>query len=153
MPVDLRTHDPDAPIDVRPGTNASAIVRLLYANPNLGYTPAELREQTDIPEGSVSTTLQRLLDQGYIAKTTDGYYHALADREDIHRFAQSLVSLDEMAAQYPEAALSLEDIEQVGEPPGEPLPEGRRTPDSSSTDDEPPIDEWVAFDTDDSDET
>lgn len=153
MPVDLRTHDPDASIDIRPGTNAAAIIRLLYADPNLGYTPAELQEHSDIPKGSVSTTLQRLLDQGYIAKTTDGYYHALSEREDIRRFAKSLVSLEEMAAQYPEAALSVEDIEQVGEPPGEPLPEDRLDPNTSSTEDDPAIDEWVDFDTDDSGDT
>lgn len=153
MPVDLRTHDPEASLEIRPGTNAAAIITLLYTHPHLGYTPAELREETDIPKGSVSTTLQRLLEKGYIGKTTDGYYHALADREDIRRFAMSLVSLEEMAAHYPEAAMSLDDVEQVGEPPTEPLPDDRLDADEARTQDDPTIDEWVDLDPDDSADT
>lgn len=153
MPIDLRTHDPDAPIDIKSGTNAAAIIRVMYTSPHLGYTPSELREQTDIPSGSVSTTLRRLQEKGYIGKTTDGYYHALADREDIRRFATSLVSLEEMAEQYPEAALSLEDVEQVGEPPKQPIPDDRLDTAHSSSRDEPAIDEWADFDPDDSADT
>jgi predicted transcriptional regulator of viral defense system len=74
MPVDLRTHNPDEPIHVRPGTNEAAIVTLLYANSHLGFTPSELEEQLDMAPGSVSTTLGRLLEKGYIGKTADGLY-------------------------------------------------------------------------------
>lgn len=110
MPIDLRERDPDDPITVRPGTNKARIINLLYQDTNLGYTPAEIRENLDIPRGSVSTTLSRLVEDGYIGKTSDGLYHGLDHRDDLRRFAGSLVQFDAMIARYPDAGLALEDI-------------------------------------------
>ena len=115
MPVDLREHDPDDPIDIRPGTNKAAIIKLLYGETNLAYTPAEVRDALDLPRGTPSTTLSRLHDDGLIGKTSDGLYYGFDHRDDLRRFARSLVPLDEMVARYPEPGLTPDDVEQTGE--------------------------------------
>ena len=63
MPVDLRKHNPEDRISIRPDTNKAKIIKLLYRNTNLGYTPAEIRKYLDLPRGSSSTTLTRLYDE------------------------------------------------------------------------------------------
>jgi hypothetical protein len=73
--IDLREHDPDDPIAIRPGTNKAAIIKLLYRDTNLAYTPAEIREALDLARGTTSTTLSRLHDDAMIGKTSDGLYH------------------------------------------------------------------------------
>lgn len=103
MPVDLRRHTPDDSINVRPGTNEAAILQQFYSTPHLGYSPSEIGEQLDMPSGSVSTTLTRLLEKGYIGKTSDGLYHGLDNSPHIRRFAQSLVKLDQITEKYPNA--------------------------------------------------
>lgn len=114
MPIDLREHDPNDGIDIRPGTNKAAIIKLLYRDTNLAYTPAEIRDALDLPRGTTSTTLSRLHDDGMIGKTSDGLYHGLAHREDLRRFARSLVQLDEMVTRYPDPGLGPDDVTQAG---------------------------------------
>ncbi len=126
MPVDLRTHTPDDSINVRPGTNEAAILELLYTAPHLGYSPAEIRDQIDIPAGSVSTTLTRLLEKGYIGKTSDGLYHGLDDSPHIRRFAQSLVKLNQITTTYPNAGFDEEFVENVEDSGPEPIPTDRQ---------------------------
>jgi hypothetical protein len=67
-----------------------------------------------MPRGTVSGTLSRLHDEGRIGKTSDGLYHGLEHREDLRRFAQSLVSLDAMLSRHPEAGIDPDDVEQTG---------------------------------------
>lgn len=126
MPIDLRTHTPDDSINVRPGTNEAEILQLLYTTPHLGYSPAEIGEQLDMPSGSVSTTLTRLLEKGYIGKTSDGLYHGLADNPHIRRFAQSLVKLDHISSTYPNAGFDGKLVEDVEESGPEPIPTDRQ---------------------------
>lgn len=113
MPVDLRSHDPDDGIDIDPGTNKAAIVKLLYGNPNLGYKPSEIREQLDLPSGSVTTSLLRLHEDGQVGKTADGYYHALESRDDLRRFASSLVQVESLTSRYETDDLTPADAEQT----------------------------------------
>lgn len=113
MPVDLRTHDPDDDVEISSGTNKARIVKLLYDTPYLGYKPSEIRDATDIPEGSVTTTLLRLLEDGHVGKTTDGYYHALESRDDLRRFARGLVQVDELTDRYADDDLSPDDVRQT----------------------------------------
>lgn len=126
MPVDLRRHTPDESINVRPGTNEAEILKLLYTAPHLGYAPAEIGEQLDIPRGSTSTTLSRLLDKGYIGKTSDGLYHGLSDSPHIRRFAQSLVKLDKISTTYPNAGFDEKLVEDAVESGPEPIPTERQ---------------------------
>lgn len=94
MPIDLDAHDPD--VTLTPGTTKSDIVMYLYQHPELGFRPAEIRDALDIPRGTVTTTLKRLNEDGYVGKTEDGYYHALSHREDLHRYVASHEQLTRM---------------------------------------------------------
>jgi len=89
MPVDLDTHNPSEPVDVRPGTNEAEALCFLYANADYGFKPAEVREYTSIPTNSAYKALTRLYEKDLIGKTADGYYHALDD-QIVARYAESL---------------------------------------------------------------
>lgn len=142
MPIDLRKHDPDDPITIRPDTNKAKIIKLLYQDTNLGYTPAEIQKELDMPRGTASGTLSRLHDEGLIGKTSDGLYHGFEHREDLRRFAQSLVQLDTMFTRYPEAGIDPEDVEQTGETVKEEIPDERRQR-TDGPSEEPAPDAWI----------
>lgn len=147
MPIDLRKHNPEDGISIRPDTNKAKIIKLLYRNTNLGYTPAEIRKYLDLPRGSSSTTLTRLCEEGLIGKTSDGLYHGFDHRADLRRFAQSLISLDSLFHRYPEVGISPEDIEQTGTTAKEELsPERLNTADDPS--EEPSAGEWIVDEND-----
>lgn len=150
MPVDLRTHTPSDGVSIDPRTNKAAIIKLLYTNPHYGFTPAEIHDRLeDIPKGSITATLTRLLSEGYIGKTTDGYYHALENRDDLRRFARGLVQASDLTDRYEDDEFSPADIEQTGE-----RPVNDTTPEDdgeSAAFDEPAPEEWIES-TDDGDE-
>jgi len=143
MPIDLRRHDPDDAINIRPGTNKAAIVKLLYRNTNLAYTPAEIQNALDLPRGTTSTTLSRLHDDGLIGKTNDGLYHGLERRDDVRRFARSLVQLDEMADRYPEPGLTPDDVKQTGAGARRSIPRDRADTEEDQSGEEPAPADWV----------
>lgn len=95
MPIERRALEGDGPaLPVKPGTNGHAILRVLLEHPDLGFTPSELAELTEIPSGSVSKTLSRLEDRELVEQI-DGYW----------------VVADEAHATYVGSLLSLEAIE------------------------------------------
>ncbi|PSP68481.1 PaaX domain-containing protein [Halobacteriales archaeon QS_1_69_70] len=147
MPIDLRKHDPDDPITIRPETNKAKIIKLLYHDTNLGFTPAELRDELDLPRGTVSGTLSRLHDEGRIGKTSDGLYHGLEHREDLRRFAQSLISLDTMLSRHSEAGIEPDDVEQTGTSARTEIPSDDRQ-ERETPREEPAPDEWITADDD-----
>lgn len=51
---------------VDPSSNAYAILSFLAEYPETGFTPAEIHEASEIPRGSVGTTLRRLDDRGLV---------------------------------------------------------------------------------------
>lgn len=51
---------------LNPSSNAYAILSFLAEHPETGFSPAEIHEGTDIPRGSVGTTLRRLEDRGLV---------------------------------------------------------------------------------------
>lgn len=142
MPVDLREHDPDDAVAIRPRTNKAAIIKLLYRDTNLAYTPAEIRDALDLPRGTTSTTLSRLHDDGLIGKTSDGLCHGLEHRDDLLRFARSLVQLDDTATRYPNPGLGPEDVEQTGSGAKTELPRDRGDQ-RTDRDAEPAPQDWV----------
>lgn len=147
MPIDLRKHDPDDPITIRPETNKAKIIKLLYQDTNLGFTPAEIRDELDLPRGTVSGTLSRLHDEGLIGKTSDGLYHGLNHREDLRRFAQSLVSLDTMLSRYPEAGIDPDDVERTDASAKTEIPSDRLQ-ERDTPREEPTPEEWIAAEND-----
>jgi Mn-dependent DtxR family transcriptional regulator len=147
MPIDLRRHDPDDPIAIRPETTKARVIELLYRDTNLGYTPAEIRTELDVPRGTVSGTLSRLQEEGLVGQTSDGLYHGLDHRDDLRRFARSLVSLDTMLSRHPEAGMDPEDIEGTGGSVKREIPRERlEQPDVPS--EEPVPSEWIVAEED-----
>lgn len=79
MPVDFETYDPDdSRVDLAEGTNARKLMEFLLTNSGVGYTPAELAAQTDVPRGSVGPTLKRL-EQAGLVRHKEPYWAAAAD--------------------------------------------------------------------------
>ena len=77
-----------------------------------------------------------------IGKTSDGLYHGLEHREDLRRFARSLVQLDEMVTRYPDPGIGPDDVTQTGTGAKTELPRERaeeRTPPTE----EPAPTEWM----------
>lgn len=113
MPVLLEDHNSE--LTLRPGTTKSDIVAYLYQNPDWGYSPQDVKEALDIPRGTATTTLKRLYEDDYAGKTKDGYYHALADREDIHRYVANLDQATRMFGHHREPdATPEEPAERIG---------------------------------------
>ncbi|GAD51861.1 hypothetical protein MBEHAL_0621 [Halarchaeum acidiphilum MH1-52-1] len=149
MPVDLRTHDPSDDVGIDPRTNKAAIIRLLYTNPNYGFTPSEIHDRlADIPKGSITGTLTRLLNDGDIGKTADGYYHALESRDDLRRFARGLVQVQDLTDRYDDE-FTPADIEQTGENPTSDAQSGAEQ--DSGTTEGPTPEDWIES-TDDSEQ-
>lgn len=68
MPVDFSQYDPDEDSGFRltEGTNAYDILQYLAEHPDQGFTPKEISQATDVPRGSVGTTLARLEDRSLV---------------------------------------------------------------------------------------
>lgn len=98
MPISLDDYEPD--VNLRPGTTKSDIVAHLYRNDEYGYSPQDLHNELDIPHNTAKVTLKRLYDNGYLDKTSDGYYYSRQDREDLYRYTAALEGLDRMFAMY-----------------------------------------------------
>lgn len=63
MPVDFQSYDPDngdTGFQLTEDSNAYTILEFLAEHPDTGFTPKEISEHTDVPRGSVGTTLARL---------------------------------------------------------------------------------------------
>ena len=149
MPVDLRTHGPSDDVHIDPSTNKATIIRLLYTNPNYGFTPAEIHDRLgNIPKGSVTGTLTRLFNDGDVGKTADGYYHALENRDDLRRFARGLVQARDLTDRYDDD-FSPGDIEQTDDTTTSDAHSETRQ--NSSVNDEPAPEDWIES-TDDSEQ-
>lgn len=99
MPVDFEKYSPeDGRIDLTPGTNARVLLAFLLENPEVGFTPAELHDQTDIPRGSINPTLARLERAGLVRHKGD--YWAAADDDRIAAAAASVIGLTAVAETY-----------------------------------------------------
>lgn len=70
MPVEFESYQgpdsDDGALHLTEGTNAYRILEFLASHPNQGFTPKEIAEKTDIPRGSVGTTLSRLYDRDLV---------------------------------------------------------------------------------------
>lgn len=120
MPIHRDSHPED--IDLKPGTTKSEIVVFLYQNLDFAYTPSEIAEELDIPNGTATTTLRRLHDRGYVGRMEEGYYHGLDDREDLRRYPHSVAETEAMFTTHPDNADA-------------PEPDPARSADAGSADD------------------
>lgn len=100
MPIHRNSHPKD--VDLKPGTTKSDIVVFLYQNLDFAYTPGEIADELDIPDGTATTTLRRLHDRGYVGRMKEGYYHGLDDREDLRRYPHSVAETEVMFSDSPD---------------------------------------------------
>lgn len=110
MPIKLDSNDEVPP--VRPGTNAHELLSVLLEHPDMGFTPKELAEMTNVPHSSVHKTLARLREKGLV-RTVDSYW-AVAEDVASSRLA-NVVSLQQIEAEYGDDAYGKDDdwAEQV----------------------------------------
>lgn len=110
MPV--RFGPDDESLSVKPGTNAHELLTVLSDHPEMGFTPKELAELTDVPHSSVHKTLTRLREKGLVRKI-DSYW-GVAEDVAASRLA-NVVSLQQIEAVYGNDAYGEDDdwAEQV----------------------------------------
>lgn len=122
MPVDFDTHSPEqGRLDLSEGTNAREILTVLLQHPGVGFTPAELHEQTGIPRGSTGPTLSRLEDAGLVRHKGD--YWAAAEDDRLAAASAAVLGLqaieerysDDWYANNPDWAADLPDISNTDE--------------------------------------
>lgn len=97
MPVRIDSLEDGGGLPVRPGSNGHEILAVLVDNPDLAFSASELAELTDVPSGSVSKTLERLVDDDLVRRI-DGYWAAADDVTAAQ--VGSLVSLEAVEARY-----------------------------------------------------
>jgi IclR helix-turn-helix domain. len=99
MPVDFEKHTPGSPrIDLSEGTNARRLMEFLLETPSVGYTPAELADQTEIPRGSIGPTLQRLEEAGLVRHKEP--YWAAAEDDRLGSAIASFVGVETAASSF-----------------------------------------------------
>lgn len=99
MPVDFEEYAPDdGRIDLTERTNAHTLLSFLIEHPGVGFTPAELHEQTDVPRGSINPTLARLERGGLVRHKGD--YWAAADDDRLVAASAAVLGLEAVHAAH-----------------------------------------------------
>jgi predicted transcriptional regulator len=99
MPVDFETHDPGNPrVDLSEETNARRVLEFLLETPTVGYTPAEIAEETGVPRGSVGPTLNRLEAAGLVRHKEP--YWAAPEDDRIAAATASFLGIETTASTY-----------------------------------------------------
>lgn len=121
MPIpirDLKTQ-PETGFSLTPGTQKTAALRVLVANPDTAFKPKEIATRADIPADNTPTVCRRLTEMG-AAATEKGYYYLPQDDVKAAEVRRSLASahqqrLAQQTAAADEAALAAgaDDIEPI----------------------------------------
>lgn len=99
MPVDFDTHEPGDPrVDLSKGTNARQLLEFLLETPTVGYTPAELAEETGVPRGSVGPTLNRLESAGLVRHKEP--YWAAAEDDRIAAATAAFIGVESVSSTF-----------------------------------------------------
>ena len=104
MPIKLDSNE-KAP-SVTPDTNAHELLAALADNPEMGFTPKELAEMTEVPHSSVHKTLARLREKGLV-RQVDSYW-AVADDVAASGLA-NVISLRAIDSEYGDDAYGTDD--------------------------------------------
>lgn len=105
MPIRIDSNTEGTP-PIKPGTNAHELLTVLLDHPEMGFSPKELTDLTDVPHSSVHKTLSRLQERGLVRKV-DSYW-AVADDVAASDIA-NVVSLQQIEAEYGEDAYGTDD--------------------------------------------
>jgi len=106
MPIHLNSDGDDDPPPVDPDTHAYRLLRVLLDHPEMGFSPRELSELTDVPHSSIHKTLSRMRERGLVRKI-DSYW-AVTDEVAASHLA-SVVSLDAIEGAYSDDAYGQDD--------------------------------------------
>lgn len=99
MPVDFRSYSADqGRLDLTEGTNARVLLSFLLEHSGVGFTPAELHEETGVSRGSVNPTLSRLERGGLVQH--EGNYWAASGDDRLAAASASIVGLVSVAEDY-----------------------------------------------------
>ena len=100
MPVDFEQYDPDESGGLRltAETNARVILEFLADNPAQGFTPKEIADATDVPRGSVGSTLSRLEERALVRHREP--YWAIGDDDRLATYASMLHGLESAADRF-----------------------------------------------------
>lgn len=104
MPIKIDDERGPPPVD--PDTNAHELLSVLLDHPDVGFSPKELAELTDVPHSSVHKTLSRLREKGLVRKVD--FYWAVAEDVAASRVANA-VSLRQVEAEYGDDAYGADD--------------------------------------------
>ena len=105
MPIRIDSSGEDT-LPVKPGTNAHELLTVLLDHPDMGFSPKELTELTDVRYSSVHKTLSRLQEKGLVRKV-DSYW-AVAEDVAASEIA-NVVSLQQIEAEYGDDAYGDDD--------------------------------------------
>ena len=105
MPIRIDSGGESTP-PIKPGTNAHELLTVLLDHPDMGFSPKELTELTDVPHSSVHKTLSRLQEKGLVRKV-DSYW-AVAEDVAASEIA-NVVSLQQIEAEYGDDAYGDDD--------------------------------------------
>ncbi|QWC18044.1 helix-turn-helix domain-containing protein [Halorubrum sp. 2020YC2] len=99
MPVDFEAHEPGNPrVDLSEGTNARRLLEFLLTTPTVGYTPAELAEETGVSRGSVGPTMNRLETAGLVRHKEP--YWAAAEDDRIAAATAAFIGVETASSTY-----------------------------------------------------
>ena len=98
MPIRIDSSGEDTP-PIKPGTNAHELLTVLLDHPDIGFSPKELAELTEVPHSSVHKTLSRLQKKGLVRKVES--YWAVAEDVAASEVAR-VVSLQQIEGEYGE---------------------------------------------------
>jgi hypothetical protein len=101
MPVQFDEYDSsDDGVEwaIRENSNAHRILAFLLAYPDIGFTPSEIADATDVPKGSVGPTLQRLRERDLVRHKRPYWSAARDDR--IAAYEAMLASMETLADRY-----------------------------------------------------
>jgi len=85
-------------VDLSEGTNARRLLEFLLTTPTVGYTPAELAEETGVSRGSVGPTMNRLEAVGLVRHKEP--YWAVAEDDRIAAATAAFIGVETVASTY-----------------------------------------------------
>ena len=104
MPVEFdeyrRDREGDETLAIDPGSNAYEILSFLAEYPDLGFKPAEIADEVDIPRGSLNPTLARLEEQGLVEHEPP--YWSIGDDDRIAAMGATMYSMQAFEERYEE---------------------------------------------------
>lgn len=105
MPIRIDSSGEDTS-PIKPDTNAHELLSVLFDHPEMGFSPKELAELTDVPHASVHKTLSRLQEKGLV-RNVDSHWTITEDVAASE--IANVVSLQQIESEYGDDAYGDDD--------------------------------------------